>query len=207
MRSLPNAARYAVSPMRRGFRAGSVSPIQARRRTDPGQLRAPCRRVAIPHALCHLCARGTKRLSTRSTACRSSCAAHARGARLRADAMMTGWELIEGAQLEGAIEKLFADLRTAYLHAALRRARLLRRTHRAGVRKENHPPPRSGGGGTTRRVVEGASDSTLRCRRRMIVEARAPSTILLRRMVPLPRFRGAGWIFTSASTPVRSNPR
>ncbi|MGC1446146.1 MAG: DUF1203 domain-containing protein [Xanthobacteraceae bacterium] len=34
-----------------------------------------------------------------------------------ADAMMTGWELTEGAQLEGVIEKLFADLRTAYLHA------------------------------------------------------------------------------------------
>ncbi len=33
-----------------------------------------------------------------------------------ADAMMTGWELTEGAQLEGVIEKLFADLRTAYLH-------------------------------------------------------------------------------------------
>ncbi|HZC54615.1 MAG TPA: DUF1203 domain-containing protein [Xanthobacteraceae bacterium] len=33
-----------------------------------------------------------------------------------AEAMMTGWELTEGAQLEQAIEKLFADPRTAYLH-------------------------------------------------------------------------------------------
>jgi Protein of unknown function (DUF1203) len=33
-----------------------------------------------------------------------------------ADAMMTGWELAEGTQLEAAIEKLFADPRTAYLH-------------------------------------------------------------------------------------------
>ena len=33
-----------------------------------------------------------------------------------ASAMMTGWELIEGAQLEAAIEKLFADPRAAYLH-------------------------------------------------------------------------------------------
>jgi len=33
-----------------------------------------------------------------------------------ADAMMTGWELTEGAQIEGVIEKLFADPRTAYLH-------------------------------------------------------------------------------------------
>jgi hypothetical protein len=34
-----------------------------------------------------------------------------------ASAMMTGWELIDGAQLEAAIEKLFADPRAAYLHA------------------------------------------------------------------------------------------
>jgi len=33
-----------------------------------------------------------------------------------ADAMMTGWELTEGAQLESVIAKLFADPRTAYLH-------------------------------------------------------------------------------------------
>jgi hypothetical protein len=33
-----------------------------------------------------------------------------------ADAMMTGWELTEGAQLEGVIAKLFADPRTIYLH-------------------------------------------------------------------------------------------
>ncbi|HUC50622.1 MAG TPA: DUF1203 domain-containing protein [Xanthobacteraceae bacterium] len=34
-----------------------------------------------------------------------------------ANAMMTGWELTEGGQLESVIEKLFADPRTAYLHA------------------------------------------------------------------------------------------
>jgi hypothetical protein len=34
-----------------------------------------------------------------------------------ANAMMTGWELTEGEQLESVIEKLFADPRTAYLHA------------------------------------------------------------------------------------------
>ena len=34
-----------------------------------------------------------------------------------AAAMMTGWELVEGAQLETAIVKLFADPNTAYLHA------------------------------------------------------------------------------------------
>ncbi len=33
-----------------------------------------------------------------------------------AQAMMTGWELTEGAQLEKAIEKLFTDPRTVYLH-------------------------------------------------------------------------------------------
>jgi hypothetical protein len=33
-----------------------------------------------------------------------------------ADAMMTGWELIEGVRLEQAIEKLFANPRAAYLH-------------------------------------------------------------------------------------------
>jgi len=32
------------------------------------------------------------------------------------DAMMVGWELVEGAQLEGVIEGLFADPRAAYLH-------------------------------------------------------------------------------------------
>jgi hypothetical protein len=32
------------------------------------------------------------------------------------DAMMTGYELVEGAELEDAIEKLFADPRTDYLH-------------------------------------------------------------------------------------------
>jgi hypothetical protein len=33
-----------------------------------------------------------------------------------ADAMMVGWELIDGHQLEMAIERLFADPRAAYLH-------------------------------------------------------------------------------------------
>ena len=32
------------------------------------------------------------------------------------DTMMTGWELAEGAKLEGAIERLFAGRRAAYLH-------------------------------------------------------------------------------------------
>jgi hypothetical protein len=34
-----------------------------------------------------------------------------------AGGMMTGWELIEGVTLEAAIEKLFANPRTDYLHA------------------------------------------------------------------------------------------
>jgi hypothetical protein len=33
-----------------------------------------------------------------------------------ADAMLLGWELIDGQALEGAIERLFADPRAAYLH-------------------------------------------------------------------------------------------
>ena len=33
-----------------------------------------------------------------------------------ADAMMTGWELTEGTQLESTIEKLLADPRAVYLH-------------------------------------------------------------------------------------------
>ena len=33
-----------------------------------------------------------------------------------AGAMMVGWELVDGDQLEAAIERLFADLRAAYLH-------------------------------------------------------------------------------------------
>jgi hypothetical protein len=52
-------------------------------------------------------------------------------------------------------------------------------------RRENggtHPPPRKWGRGTTlrSRVVEGASDSTLRCRRRKIVTARAPPSAVPR---------------------------
>jgi hypothetical protein len=33
-----------------------------------------------------------------------------------ADAMMVGWELIDGRQLEAAVERLFTDPRAAYLH-------------------------------------------------------------------------------------------
>jgi len=33
-----------------------------------------------------------------------------------ADAMMAGWELVEGCDLEAAIERLFANPRAAYLH-------------------------------------------------------------------------------------------
>jgi hypothetical protein len=32
------------------------------------------------------------------------------------DGMMVGWELVEGAKLEGAIERLLAEPRAAYLH-------------------------------------------------------------------------------------------
>jgi hypothetical protein len=33
-----------------------------------------------------------------------------------ADAMMVGWELVEGRNLEGAIDRLLSDPRAAYLH-------------------------------------------------------------------------------------------
>jgi hypothetical protein len=33
-----------------------------------------------------------------------------------AEAMMVGWELINGQELEAAIERLFANPRSAYLH-------------------------------------------------------------------------------------------
>jgi hypothetical protein len=33
-----------------------------------------------------------------------------------ADGMMVGWELVEGTKLEGAIERLLAEPRTAYMH-------------------------------------------------------------------------------------------
>jgi hypothetical protein len=33
-----------------------------------------------------------------------------------ADAMMVGWEITEGSQVENSIERLFTDLRAAYLH-------------------------------------------------------------------------------------------
>lgn len=32
------------------------------------------------------------------------------------NAMMVGWELVDGRELEAAIERLFADSRAAYLH-------------------------------------------------------------------------------------------
>jgi hypothetical protein len=32
------------------------------------------------------------------------------------EAMMVGWEIVEGAKLEGAIERAFAEPRAAYLH-------------------------------------------------------------------------------------------
>ncbi len=32
------------------------------------------------------------------------------------DAMMTGWDIVDGVELEAAIEKLFADPHTDYLH-------------------------------------------------------------------------------------------
>ena len=32
------------------------------------------------------------------------------------DGMMVGWETVDGAALEGAIERLFAEPRAAYLH-------------------------------------------------------------------------------------------
>ena len=33
------------------------------------------------------------------------------------NAMMVGWELVEGREIEGAIERLFADPRARYIHA------------------------------------------------------------------------------------------
>ena len=33
-----------------------------------------------------------------------------------ADAMMVGWEMVEGRELEGAIARLFTDAKAAYLH-------------------------------------------------------------------------------------------
>jgi Protein of unknown function (DUF1203) len=33
-----------------------------------------------------------------------------------ADAMMVGWQLADGRELQGAVERLFADPRAAYLH-------------------------------------------------------------------------------------------
>ncbi len=32
------------------------------------------------------------------------------------DAMLVGWELVDGQQLEAAVDRLFADIRAAYLH-------------------------------------------------------------------------------------------
>jgi hypothetical protein len=43
-----------------------------------------------------------------------------------------------------------------------------------------------------RRMVEGAQALTKLLRRKRSDESRAPSTILLRKMVPLPRYRGEG---------------
>jgi hypothetical protein len=58
-----------------------------------------------------------------------------------------------------------------------------------------HPPPwrvATRGRGTARSAVDGAPAATNLLRRKRRVESRAPSTILLRKMVPLPRYRGGG---------------
>jgi hypothetical protein len=52
--------------------------------------------------------------------------------------------------------------------------------------------PTQVGEGTARSAVEGAQAATNLFRRKRSVESRAPSTILLRKMVPLPRYRGGG---------------
>jgi len=51
------------------------------------------------------------------------------------NAMMTGWELIEGVKLEEAIERQFANPRTSYLHVHFAAPGCYAATHRAGVRE------------------------------------------------------------------------
>src|ERR1700759_283502 len=53
-------------------------------------------------------------------------------------------------------------------------------------------PRANGGGGPPSCAVAGSSDLPTSFRRQWCVESDAPSTILLRKMVPLPRYRGAG---------------
>jgi hypothetical protein len=57
--------------------------------------------------------------------------------------------------------------------------------------------PRGAGEGTMRSMVEGAHASKLRLQCRTIDYADAPSTTLLRSVVPLPRLRGAGGVSAS----------
>jgi Protein of unknown function (DUF1203) len=94
----------------------SLTRLPTGRRAPPRQLRASPRRVALPHALCSLRAQrrgslrrrrsGAEQLRLRTLAVRA----------FDADAMMLGWDLLEGTELESAIERLFTDPRAAYLH-------------------------------------------------------------------------------------------
>jgi hypothetical protein len=76
-----------------------------------------------------------------------------------------------------------------------------------GTRGSGYFPPRASGEGGPPKAVGGARDSTLLLQRNRSVESEAPSTTLLRRVVPLPRFRGGGCntIPVSRRTPAASD--
>ena len=57
--------------------------LQAGRRAHPGQLRAPCRRLALPDALCDLCAQGRGDLRRGGRGAGAASHPHARGAGVR----------------------------------------------------------------------------------------------------------------------------
>ena len=128
--------------------------------------------------------------------------AHACGARLRRRRHDDRLGIDRGRQTRSGDRNAICQSAHGLSACAFRCARLLRRAHRAGV---SIRPPAKAGEGTTRRVVEGASNSTLRCRRRN--DRRGPRPFhRAPRGPPSPLPRGRMDLLTSATTPVRSNP-
>src|SRR5262249_35837113 len=95
---------------------GEPHRLETRRRTDPCQLRASARGLALRLRVAHFVRQGDatydkvdevpEQLRRRVLAVRAFDAA----------GMMVGFDLVDGSQLEQAIEKLFAGASADYLH-------------------------------------------------------------------------------------------
>ena len=100
---------------------------------DPGQLRASRRCLALPHALCDLRARGRRDVRRYRHGAGAVAQAHARGARLRRQRDDDRLGIDRGRQARRGDRAAVRQSAHGLSARALRRARLLRRAHRAGV--------------------------------------------------------------------------